>query len=167
MTFTLFWVLLPCNFVSRCRRKWQSWKVKVLHRVRGRKVEGVGQSETRDGVKGSGQYEVSNQVRERMDRMQREKRRNGPFTGPSGGCYVHGDSLRPFPQVTNERHPWPSQGDVILPVETVGMPLDLYHFPSCLSGVVVSVLATGPKGRMFEPGQDDWFLRAHLPSDGK
>jgi hypothetical protein len=27
-------------------------------------------------------------------------------------------------------------------------------------GVVVSMLATGPKGRGFEPGQGDGFLRA-------
>jgi hypothetical protein len=30
----------------------------------------------------------------------------------------------------------------------------------CLGGVVVSVLATGPKGCGFEPGQGDGFLRA-------
>jgi hypothetical protein len=30
---------------------------------------------------------------------------------------------------------------------------------SCLGGVVVSVLATGPKGHGFEPGQGDGFLR--------
>jgi hypothetical protein len=30
---------------------------------------------------------------------------------------------------------------------------------SRLDGVVVSVLATGPKGRGFEPGQGDVFLR--------
>jgi hypothetical protein len=29
-----------------------------------------------------------------------------------------------------------------------------------LGGVVVSVLATGPKGRRFEPGQGDGLLRA-------
>jgi hypothetical protein len=29
-----------------------------------------------------------------------------------------------------------------------------------LGGVVVSVLATRPKGHGFEPGQDDGFLRA-------
>jgi hypothetical protein len=29
-----------------------------------------------------------------------------------------------------------------------------------LGGVVVSVLATGPKDRGFEPGQNDGFLRA-------
>jgi hypothetical protein len=40
---------------------------------------------------------------------------------------------------------------------------------SRLGGVVVSVLATGPKCRRFEPGQGDGFLRAikksaaHLP----
>jgi len=32
--------------------------------------------------------------------------------------------------------------------------------PSRLGGVVVSVLATGPKGCGFETGQDDGFLRA-------
>jgi hypothetical protein len=41
---------------------------------------------------------------------------------------------------------------------------------SRLGGVVVSVLATGPKGRGFEPGQDDGFLRAiknrSIPSFG-
>jgi hypothetical protein len=35
-----------------------------------------------------------------------------------------------------------------------------YKGLSRLGGVVVSVLATGPKGRGFEPGQDDGFLRA-------
>jgi hypothetical protein len=30
----------------------------------------------------------------------------------------------------------------------------------CLGGVVVSVLATGPKGRGFEPGKGVGFLRA-------
>jgi hypothetical protein len=34
-----------------------------------------------------------------------------------------------------------------------------YSF-SRLGGVVVSVLATGPKGCRFEPGQGDGFLRA-------
>jgi hypothetical protein len=29
-----------------------------------------------------------------------------------------------------------------------------------LSGVVISVLATGPKGRGFKPGQGDGFLKA-------
>jgi hypothetical protein len=43
---------------------------------------------------------------------------------------------------------------------------------SCLGGVVVSVLATGPKGWWFKPGQGNGFLMeikssAHLPSDGK
>jgi hypothetical protein len=32
-----------------------------------------------------------------------------------------------------------------------------------LSGVVVSVIATGPKGRGFKPGQGDGFLRAKNP----
>jgi hypothetical protein len=31
---------------------------------------------------------------------------------------------------------------------------------SHLGGVVVSVLATGPKGREFKPGRGDTFLRA-------
>jgi hypothetical protein len=31
---------------------------------------------------------------------------------------------------------------------------------SRVSGVVVSVLAAGPKGRGFKPGRDDGFLRA-------
>jgi hypothetical protein len=35
-----------------------------------------------------------------------------------------------------------------------------YDFTSRLGGVVVSVLATGPKGRVFKPGQSDGFLRA-------
>jgi hypothetical protein len=33
-------------------------------------------------------------------------------------------------------------------------------FRSRLGGVVVSVYATGPKGRWFEPGQGDRFLSA-------
>jgi hypothetical protein len=33
-------------------------------------------------------------------------------------------------------------------------------YNSRLGGVVVSVLATGPKSRGFETGQDDGFLRA-------
>jgi hypothetical protein len=41
-----------------------------------------------------------------------------------------------------------------------------------LSGLVVSVLATGPKVRGVKPGQGRWILReikstAHLPSEGK
>jgi hypothetical protein len=32
--------------------------------------------------------------------------------------------------------------------------------PGGTTGVVVSVLATGPKGCGFEPGQSDGFLRA-------
>jgi hypothetical protein len=34
-----------------------------------------------------------------------------------------------------------------------------YVIVSRLGGVVVSVLATGPKGREFEPGQGNGFLR--------
>jgi hypothetical protein len=34
------------------------------------------------------------------------------------------------------------------------------HVPICCGGVVVSVLATGPKGRGFKPGRGDGFLRA-------
>jgi hypothetical protein len=41
-----------------------------------------------------------------------------------------------------------------------------------LCGLVVSVLATGPKVRGFKPGQGRWILRviktaARLPSEGK
>jgi hypothetical protein len=37
----------------------------------------------------------------------------------------------------------------------------VYAFYSrCLGSVVVSVLATGPKGRAFKPGRGDGFLRA-------
>jgi hypothetical protein len=41
-----------------------------------------------------------------------------------------------------------------------------------LGGVVVSVLATGPKVRGFKPGRGRWILRviksaARLPSEGK
>jgi hypothetical protein len=35
-----------------------------------------------------------------------------------------------------------------------------YEKFSCFGGVVFSVLATGPKGCRFEPGQGDGFLRA-------
>jgi hypothetical protein len=39
--------------------------------------------------------------------------------------------------------------------------LILSHLTGCrLGGVVVSVLATGPKGHGFKPGQGDEFLRA-------
>jgi hypothetical protein len=31
---------------------------------------------------------------------------------------------------------------------------------SRLGGVVISVLVTGPKGRVFKPGRGDGFLRA-------
>jgi hypothetical protein len=36
------------------------------------------------------------------------------------------------------------------------------HLPHIgrFGGVVISVLATGPKGRSFEPGQGDGFLKA-------
>jgi hypothetical protein len=30
----------------------------------------------------------------------------------------------------------------------------------CVGGVMVSVLTTGPKGRVFKPGRGDGFLRA-------
>jgi hypothetical protein len=36
----------------------------------------------------------------------------------------------------------------------------IYIYMSCLGGVVVSVLANGPKGCSFEPGQGNGFLRA-------
>jgi hypothetical protein len=39
------------------------WEVEVLYRVRGRKTEGVGQSEIRDKEKSPGQYGVSKQCR--------------------------------------------------------------------------------------------------------
>jgi hypothetical protein len=38
--------------------------------------------------------------------------------------------------------------------------LEVVVVGSLLGGVVVSVLATGPKGRFFEPGQGDGFLTA-------
>jgi hypothetical protein len=43
---------------------------------------------------------------------------------------------------------------------------------SRLGVVVISVLVTGPKGRVFKPGRGNGFFRAiksaaHLPSDGK
>jgi hypothetical protein len=45
-------------------------------------------------------------------------------------------------------------------VATGGMYL-LSNVSSCrLGGVVISVLATGPKGREFKPGRGDRFLRA-------
>jgi hypothetical protein len=44
--------------------------------------------------------------------------------------------------------------------------------PVALGGLVVSVLATGPKVRGFKPGRRRWILRvikfvARLPSEGK
>jgi hypothetical protein len=42
--------------------------------------------------------------------------------------------------------------------------IDYYR---CLGGVVVSVVATGPKGREFKPGHGDRLLRAiRTPSFG-
>jgi hypothetical protein len=46
------------------------------------------------------------------------------------------------------------------------------HTSVVLGGVVVSVLATGPKVRGFKPGRGRWILRviktvARLPSEGK
>jgi hypothetical protein len=45
-------------------------------------------------------------------------------------------------------------------------------FTSMLCGLVVSVLATGPKVRGFKPGRGPWISRviksvARLPSEGK
>jgi len=50
--------------------------------------------------------------------------------------------------------------------------LMLSNFAYRLGGVVVSVLATGPKGCEFEPGQGDGFLQViksteYFPSDVK
>jgi hypothetical protein len=51
--------------------------------------------------------------------------------------------------------------------------VDYVHvFEVALGGVVVSVLATGPKVRGFKPGLGRWILRvikpvARLPSEGK
>jgi hypothetical protein len=48
----------------------------------------------------------------------------------------------------------------------------LWSYAVALGGVVVSVLATGPKVRGFKPGRGRWILRviksvARLPSKGK
>jgi hypothetical protein len=48
----------------------------------------------------------------------------------------------------------------------------IIHTFIALGGVVVSVLATGPKVRGFKPGRRRWILRviksiARLPSEGK
>jgi hypothetical protein len=48
----------------------------------------------------------------------------------------------------------------------------LAHYKQALSGVVVSVLATGPKVRGFKPGRGRWILRviksvARLSSEWK
>jgi hypothetical protein len=48
----------------------------------------------------------------------------------------------------------------------------LHNMQVTLGGVVVSVLATGPKVCRFKPGRGRWILRviksiAHLPSEGK
>jgi hypothetical protein len=50
--------------------------------------------------------------------------------------------------------------------------LFLMSWDVALGGVVVSVLATGPKVRGFKPGRGRWFLMviksvARLPSEGK
>jgi hypothetical protein len=46
------------------------------------------------------------------------------------------------------------------------------HVHIALGGLVVSVVATGPKVRVFKPGRGRWILRviksvARLPSEGK
>jgi hypothetical protein len=45
-------------------------------------------------------------------------------------------------------------------VGVLGRYLASVAMKSRLSGVVVSVLATGPKGRGFKPGRGDGFLKA-------
>jgi hypothetical protein len=54
----------------------------------------------------------------------------------------------------------------------IAIPVNKPLTSSRLGGVVVSVLATGPKGCGFKPGQGDGFFRAkkstaHLLLDGK
>jgi hypothetical protein len=63
-----------------------------------------------------------------------------------------------------------TSSDIISGLNGIGV--DPFHFiyiyiyddfmgsAGCLSGVVVNVLATGPKGCAFKPGQGDGFLRA-------
>jgi hypothetical protein len=46
---------------------------------------------------------------------------------------------------------------VVMPCGGVGTYMQ--YVPSRLGDVVFSLLATGPKGRRFEPGQGDGFLR--------
>jgi hypothetical protein len=53
------------------------------------------------------------------------------------GHYVLGESLFLLPQVANERLPWHTQGEAILPVDA-GMELDVYRFPG--DSVIVSRL---------------------------
>jgi hypothetical protein len=56
-----------------------------------------------------------------------------------------------------------------------GMPMKAIHYMTyfiAFGGLVVSVLATGPKVRGFKPGRERWILRviksaARLPSEGK
>jgi hypothetical protein len=70
----------------------------------------------------------------------------------------------------------------ILPRIRNFLPLSLFRYQKplkynssvfvALGGVVVSVLATGPKVRGFKPGRGRWILRviksaALLPSEGK
>jgi hypothetical protein len=43
--------------------------------------------------------------------------------------------------------------------DSSGILIDLLYILSHLSGVVISVLVTGPKGHGFKPGQGDGFLR--------
>jgi hypothetical protein len=56
-------------------------------------------------------------------------------------------------------------------VSTIEFSLNIF-FKVALGGLVVSVLATGPKIRGFKPGRGRWILRviksvARLPSEGK
>jgi hypothetical protein len=54
---------------------------------------------------------------------------------------------------------YPSAKQPRIPSVTKGVSLSSYLHRR-LDGVVVSVLATGPKGRRFKPGRGDGFLRA-------
>jgi hypothetical protein len=56
--------------------------------------------------------------------------------------------------------------------ECFKQPLNGGQWLHTLGGVVVSVLATGPKVRGFKPGRGRWILRviksvARIPSEGK
>jgi hypothetical protein len=86
----------------------------------------TGKSETTNMEKGSGP-KGGLQVAEGGGSVE-SKEKNRPFSELPEGVSILVESLFPFPQVANERLPWPTQEEAILPVNVVGLELNLYRF---------------------------------------